>query len=420
MRAHLSALGSRLHGRIYVAVLASVVLVALMAGAAWHLSFATEPVVSGLGLAAEIAGELLPPAGSSREAQQAAVARWGRRARVSVSLYSPERELLASHGDPLPPPPPERTGSGTFHPGRGGPAAILRLADGRWMVVRRTRRGPLLGFLWLLVLGALSVALAAWPISRRITRRLERLKESVEALGAGDLAARVTVEGRDEVALLASSFNRAAGRIEELVGTQRRLLANASHELRTPLARLRVAAGLLDAELRLKQEIARDVDELDGLVEEILLASRLEAGAADEPRETVDLTALAAEECARAGATLAGGEVVTVEGSPRLLRRLLRNLLENARRHGGGGGVEVVVRRASAGGAELDVLDRGPGVPPELRERIFEPFFRLPGAGDGGAGLGLSIARQVARRHGGDVVCLPRDGGGTLFRASVR
>jgi signal transduction histidine kinase len=295
----------------------------------------------------------------------------------------------------------------------------LRLPDGRWLVAKRPlHKGHPLGFLWVLCLTAVAVAVAAWPISRRITRRLERLKAGVEALGAGDLGARVTEEGRDEVALLASSFNRAAGRIEELVGAQRRLLANASHELRSPLARMRVASSLLSGDAHLKEEIARDVAELDGLVEEILLASRLESGAPEEREETVDVTALAAEECARARAALSG-EVATVTGSPRLLRRLLRNLLENARRHGGGTSVEVEVRRTPDGGAEIDVLDRGPGVPPGLAERIFEPFHRLPLAKDGGAGLGLSIARQIARRHGGDVVCLPRDGGGSCFRVTL-
>ena len=287
------------------------------------------------------------------------------------------------------------------------------------MATHSPRRNPPLGFLSVLALAAVAVGVAAWPISRRITRRLERLKEGVEALGAGDLGSRVRVEGRDEVALLASSFNRAAGRIEELVGAQRRLLANASHELRSPLGRMRVAAGLLQGDPHLKEEIARDVAELDDLVEEILLSSRLEAGAGDEPFEEVDLTALAAEECARAGASLSG-DVVTVKGSPRLLRRLLRNLLENARGHGGAGPVEVVVRPVRGGGAEVHVLDRGPGVAPDLVERIFEPFFRLPGAPNGGAGLGLSIARQIALRHGGTLVCLPRDGGGTLFRATLK
>ncbi len=410
--------GARLHARIYVAVLASVVLVALLAGAAWHLHYGREPVENGLGLTAEIAGELLPPPDAPVALQQRALERWGSRTRARLSLFTPARERVAAFGEPLPPPPAGFAGSATWHPAGVGPAVVLRLPDGRWLVAGRAASGrPALGFLGFLLLAALAVALAAWPIARRITRRLERLRESVEALGGGDLGSRVPEEGKDEVALLAASFNRAAARIEALVGAQRRLLANASHELRTPLARLRVAADLLDGEPAAKGEVARSVVELDALVEEILVASRLEAGATGEPFEEVDLTALAAEECARAGAALSG-DVVLVRGDPRLLRRMLRNLLENARRHGGGGPAEVEVRRA-ASGAEVDVLDRGPGVPPDLAERIFEPFFRLPGAPDGGAGLGLSIARQVARRHGGDVSCAPREGGGTRFRVRL-
>lgn len=411
--------GLRLHARIYLAVLASVCMVALLSGLAWHLKFGREPIESGLELSAEVASELLAPANAPQAEQEAVLSRWGKRTHARLTLYSPSRQRVAAFGAPLPAPPPNLTESGTFHVGGAAPGVYLRLPDGRWLVARRTfRRGPPFGFLTVLVFTAVAVAVAAWPISRRITRRLERLKEGVEALGAGDLASRVAVEGRDEVALLASSFNRAAGRIEELVGAQRRLLANASHELRSPLGRLRVAAALLQGDPHLKEEIARDVAELDDLVEEILLSSRLEAGAPDEPLEEVDLTALAAEECARAGASLAG-VVVTVKGSPRLLRRLLRNLLENARGHGGAGPIEVDVRPGSEGGAQVDVQDRGPGVPDDLKERIFEPFFRLPGAPNGGAGLGLAITRQIARRHGGTVVCLPREGGGTLFRASL-
>ena len=412
--------GMRLHARIYLAVLASVGMVALLSGLAWHLRYGREPLESGLDLSAEIAGELLGPASGPAAQQGAALGRWGARANARLSLFTPSRQRIASFGDPLPPPPPERTGSGTWHVERGVPAVVLRLPDGRGLVARRAGPGrPAFGFLWVLALTVVAVAVAAWPISRRITRRLERLEERVEALGAGDLASRVTVEGHDEVALLASTFNRAASRIEGLVGAQRSLLANASHELRSPLARMRVAAGLLEGDPHLKEEIERDVAELDGLVEEILVASRLDSGAADEPVESVDVTALAAEECARAGASVAG-DVATVQGNPRLLRRLLRNLLENARRHGGARGVEVAVRRLPDGSAEVNVLDRGPGVSPDLSERIFEPFFRLPGATGGGAGLGLSIARQVARRHGGDLVCLPRDGGGTRFRVTLR
>jgi two-component system OmpR family sensor kinase len=129
---------------------------------------------------------------------------------------------------------------------------------------------------------------------------------------------------------------------------------------------------------------------------------------------------MAAEECARADAELEVAEgtdtaALTVPGVPRLLRRALRNLLENARRYGAG---EIgVVLAGDAQHATLTVNDRGPGVPPELRERIFEPFYRLPGASErnGGVGLGLALVKSIAERHGGSVRCTDRAGGGASF-----
>ena len=129
---------------------------------------------------------------------------------------------------------------------------------------------------------ALAVAICAYPLVRRLTRRLERLQAGVEQLGAGDLAARVKVEGKDEVAMLAESFNRAAARIEDLVGSHKLLLANASHELRTPLSRIRMGVELLKEtagpqDLKRKADLERDIAELDALIDEILLSSRLDA-----------------------------------------------------------------------------------------------------------------------------------------------
>jgi signal transduction histidine kinase len=341
----------------------------------------------------------------------------------------------------------------------------VRLADGRWAVARLHRfRGPPSPIGWLLPILGLTVAVAigAYPVVRRLTRRLERLQVGVDALGAGDLTARVPVQGRDEVAALAASFNRSAERIEALVRAQKSLLANASHELRSPLARLKMATALLadpqaaagqtEAErAALREELERNVGELDALIEEILLASRLDADARDGAvREPVDLLALRAEEAARVRATLSvegpGGtaasgatepgaatpgaaapgaaapdealpaDAATVTGDPRLLRRLVRNLLENARRHGAGSPIEVVLRAAGAA-SSFEVLDRGPGVPEAERERIFEPFHRVAGHGEaaGGVGLGLALVRQIAARHGATVRCLPREGGGSRF-----
>jgi signal transduction histidine kinase len=295
------------------------------------------------------------------------------------------------------------------------------------------------GFAWLLGLVALAVALGAYPIVRRLTKRLEILQKGVERWGAGDLSTRLPVQGQDEVAFLASRFNAAAQRVQTLLQSHKSLLANASHELRSPLARIRMGLELLgqgNENQSQRAEIARSIDELDQLIDEILLASRLDLRDASDasalgPKEEVDLVGLAAEECARTGADLdiaPGATPALVHGHARLLRRVLRNLLENARRYGkpvaAGHDSEPDVRlciaaaEARAPGRVLFwVEDRGPGVPAELRERIFEPFYRLPGASEreGGVGLGLSLVRTIVERHGGQVRCEDRPGGGARF-----
>lgn len=280
----------------------------------------------------------------------------------------------------------------------------------------------------LLVLLFLAVAIAAYPVVRRLTRRLEHLKQGVEQFGSGQLDLRVVDEGRDEVGALARSFNSAAARIEELVRSHRSLLANASHELRSPLARLKMAFAMLDDAAperreQLRREIVTNIAELDALVEEVLLASRLEAGAQPAAQERVDLLGLAAEEAVRCGAELqtqGSADSFVARGDERLLRRALRNLLENARRYGGDE-VLLELRRGDAARIEIRVCDRGPGVPEDMRERIFEPFFRLPGHAEraGGVGLGLSLVKQIAERHEGRVVCEPRADGGSCFVLSL-
>ena len=277
---------------------------------------------------------------------------------------------------------------------------------------RRIFHGGLVAVLGLL---GVAVAVGAYPVARRLTRRLERLRAGVEGLGAGDLRTRVPVEGNDEVAALAISFNRAADRIEALVGAQRTLLASASHELRSPLARLRVALELMGADRPdLRERVARDVSELDELIGELLLASRLESVEQLDRLEDVDLLGLVAEEAARSTAEVSGQPVV-VKGDAKLLRRLVRNLLENAVRYGAPP-VEATVD-AVGGRARLRICDRGPGVPEEERERIFAPFYRSSSRppGEGGSGLGLSLVRQIARRHGGDATCEPASDGHVRF-----
>jgi signal transduction histidine kinase len=275
------------------------------------------------------------------------------------------------------------------------------------------------GLVVVLIVLFIAVAAGAFPVVRRLTRRLESLKQGVERFGSGQLAHRVEVTGRDEVAAVAASFNQAASRVEALVRSHQSLLANASHELRSPLARMKMAVSMLEDASpaqrdRLKREIDTNVAELDALVEEVLLASRLDATPAVVEHDAVDLLALAAEESARVDAVVDGSSLA-VQGNERLLRRALRNLLENAHRYGGG---DITVQTERAGTRALvRVCDRGPGVPESLRERVFEAFYRMPGHAEkaGGVGLGLSLVKQIAERHGGSVRCEAREGGGSCF-----
>ena len=283
------------------------------------------------------------------------------------------------------------------------------------------------GLVIVLVVLFIAIAAGAYPVVRRLTRRLEALKQGVEQFGAGKLGRRVEVNGSDEVAAVASSFNVAAQRVEALVQSHRSLLANASHELRSPLARMKMAVSMLDGAApeqrdKLKAEINRNVAELDALVEEVLLASRLDVAHDPLHRDRVDLFAVAAEEAARVDATVDAPGGLGVAGDERLLRRALGNLprecppLRRRRGHGGAAAAGDERRRHHDPG-----VDRGAGVPVEMRERIFEPFFRLPGHAEqaGGVGLGLSLVKQIAERHGGSVRCEPREGGGTCFRITL-
>ena len=395
------ALSRRLYLRIWLAVVAGVAVLTLLVGWAWRVAadYNTPPPTPREILVRNAAGELI---GS-------AVAEPGHRPGMglefSVTLADGQTLVMQM-------PPRQRRMQGGGPPPAPAPY---------W-----TR--PPFGFLWMLALVSIAVALGVYPIVRRLTQRLETLQRGVQRWGDGDLSARVPVQGEDEVADLSARFNSAAERIEALMATQHQLLAsqksllaNASHELRSPLTRIRMGMELMGSQPgpAFREEISRNIAELDQLIDEILLASRLDARETDLGTvESVDLTGLVAEECARHGAELdvaAADAQVTVPGVPRLLRRLVRNLLENARRYGDG------TARVSVGHegrlAVLRVSDRGPGVPQAERERIFEPFYRLPGASEreGGVGLGLALVRSIAQRHGGDVHCGDAPGGGAQF-----
>jgi two-component system, OmpR family, sensor kinase len=215
------------------------------------------------------------------------------------------------------------------------------------------------------------------------------------------------------------------------VQSQRSLLANASHELRSPLARLKMAVELGGGSLspNLQEEVHRNVNELDALIDEILLSSRLQAqqsGAAiwNSAPEPVDLSVVLRQLAQEQGLDLQASQVLAwpshavVMGDARLLRRLFRNLLENALRYAPKDSVRVQLS-VGASAWQVRIMDAGPGIAPEDRERVFEPFFRVKGASEshGGVGLGLALVRQIAQFHKGTVQCLARPDGeaGTSF-----
>ena len=407
----------RLFWKVYLTLLASLVAVAVLMGTFWGL-VGEYPHDRWGAFHIRFADLAVPERDSPPGAIAAAVDRLSEDIGADVSVYGSDETLIASHGAPILPAARDNGGMG-MRPG------IMRidLPDGRALLARLRvpGPGPRLRILTIVLIVAGGVALAAFPITARLTRRLEALRLGVESWGAGALSLRADDTGDDEVAVVARTFNAAAARVEELLTSQKALLANASHELRSPLARLRIAVELWFAQpgAELQSEIVRNLAEIDQLVEEILLASRLDYGGAARARASVDLLGLAAEEAARFAASVEGmpdgGKPVEIEGDATLLRRLIRNLLENADRHGRPP-IHIAV---TCGGdkARIVVSDHGPGIAESERERVFEPFYRPAGRAEsaGGWGLGLSLVRQIAARHGGGVRCEEEPGGGSRF-----
>jgi signal transduction histidine kinase len=295
-----------------------------------------------------------------------------------------------------------------------------------------TRPATMLGLMVVMFAGAAAL------LARRISRPLERLTAAVRRLGTGDLAARAPLEQRtwwrrrppsrgDELAELTQAFNDMAERIERLIAGQKELMANVSHELRSPLTRIRVALELLprneEADARL-HDVEADLDELERLIEDVLTTARLDAtglpphpSRMDARQIMADLAERASRDPATAGRTvsLGGSGSVDCVADPALLRRAVWNLIENAAKYG----APPITLAAEREGSDvvLSVTDEGAGIPPEERERVLAPFYRLdkartPEGPTHGFGLGLTLAHRVAEVHGGRIVIGPANGHG--------
>lgn len=281
----------------------------------------------------------------------------------------------------------------------------------------------LIGFPLLLAV----IAAVTWLVTRRALRPVDAIRSEMAAITASeDLARRVPEpDTHDEIARLATTTNETLAALQSSVERQRRFVADASHELRSPIASLRtqLEVGAAHPELLDVDGAVEDTVRLQELAADLLLLARLDAG--EKPGEGhVDLAALAREELSQRTRDRADVRMdlknVEVTGSRSQLARVLGNLVNNAQRHARSH--VTVTTRADGAWAVLEVADDGDGVPESERDRIFERFVRLDDArtrDDGGAGLGLAIARDVAARHGGTLTVREAPGGGALFALRV-
>lgn len=258
----------------------------------------------------------------------------------------------------------------------------------------------------------MALASATW-LARKAVRPLASLEHAAARVGRGETPELLPESGPRELAALARRFNEMAHQVKELLAARTTLLAGVSHDLRTPLARMRVALALLEQRPspRLFARLEADIEEMDRLIGNVLDVAR---GLGTEAPERMALRALLIDLAGNDGRVSVDSPELEYLGPPVALRRALGNLLDNARRYAADAPI-VIVAQQSPAGIRIGVLDRGPGIPPDQLDRVFEPFHRLDAArspATGGAGLGLAIVRQLAEANGWRVELREREGGG--------
>ena len=326
-----------------------------------------------------------------------------------------ERDEVAAHGDSL-----------------DGDRLVARTVQGDY-VVYESSPPPILttktGILWSISLALIFAGALAF--ARSLAKPLGKLGTAAKRFGAGETAARAHIGRNDELGDVGQAFDDMADRIEHLLRAQRDLVGDVSHELRTPLARLRVALEIAaddpGAAAETLREIQADLDELERLVDDVLTAGRLDAGAPgalNVARRPVKLGDLASTSANRFAQLHAGRRLhvelddpeATVAGDPVLLRRAVDNLLDNAAKYSEPATeVDLRVRKAEDQ-IEVVVADHGVGMSADELAHAFTPFWRADASrtrGTGGVGLGLTLVRRIARAHDGDVVLASRVGEGT-------
>ncbi|MGO1079074.1 sensor histidine kinase [Inquilinus sp. CA228] len=291
-----------------------------------------------------------------------------------------------------------------------GAGLVARLSDGLWLNAAYAK--PPKKFIWTspstvsLAITAIMLSALAVLVARRIARPIRRLTAAVESLGRGEQNGRIPEEGPDDIRRTAIAFNQMRERLTRFLADRTTMLAAIGHDLRTPITTMRLRTEFI-ADTEVRARLLDTVNEMQAITDATLELTQEQS--VDEPTRPVDVAALVesiCEDLADLGRDVHFAEsgVIPYRCRPEALRRATRNLIENALRYGDRAQVSVT---SSPAGVDIAIEDNGPGIPDKEIERVFLPFVRLEASRNvrtGGIGLGLSIARTVARAHGGDVI----------------
>lgn len=352
---------------------------------------------------------------------------------ADAPMPMPMAMMRAMHVDPALGLGPERRETVVVD-GRVVGMAMLRFPSGDLLPAEREVRDALARAQWL---AAFVAALAAVPVAlvvaRRITRPIAALAAATAALGRGERGARVAETTDDEIGALARGFNAMAEALEREDELRRKLLGDVAHELRTPLTTLQghleaLRDGVLRPEPATLASLHDEAARVGRLIADLESLARAEAAALSLERARVDLAAVARDVAAElANAFRAKGVTLElafasaeVDGDSDRLGQVARNLIANALKFTPAGGRVRVATGRDGPGAFLEVADTGPGIAPEDLPHVFERFWRgRDAAGVPGSGIGLTVARELARAHGGDIAVTSERGRGTAFRVTL-